>query len=120
MMKILIVEDHSDLRALFSRQVEALGFIPVSAKDGKEGLEKAIAEKPALILMDMRMPGMDGWKVSQNLRANPSTKRIPILAVTALSQQSELDACIEAGCKSYIIKPFTLTELWDKIQELLQ
>jgi two-component system alkaline phosphatase synthesis response regulator PhoP len=118
-MKVLIVEDHADMRELLSWQIELMGFVPISAKHGKEGLEKAIAEKPELILMDIMMPGMDGWEAVRTLRSNPETKDIPILAATALFRDSDLNTCMEAGCSSYIVKPFTFLELQSKIRELV-
>ena len=119
MRKVLIVEDHPDMRELLSWQVELMGFIPILAKHGKEGLEKAIAEKPELILMDIMMPGMDGWEAVRAIRAAPETKDIPILAATALFRDSDLKTCMEAGCNSYIVKPFTFLELQRKIRELI-
>jgi two-component system cell cycle response regulator DivK len=119
MIRILVVDDNSDMRELLGRQLELLGFTPLSAQAGKEGVEKAVAEKPDLILMDLLMPVMDGWEATRRLRANPETRDIPILAATALFRSSELDACIEAGCDGYIIKPFTMTELENKIRELI-
>ena len=119
MRKVLIVEDHPDMRELLSWQVELMGFMPILAKHGKEGLEKAIAEKPELILMDIMMPGMDGWEAVRAMRAAPETKDIPILAATALFRDSDLKTCMEAGCNSYIVKPFTFLELQSKIRELI-
>ena len=119
MRKVLIVEDHPDMRELLSWQVELMGFMPILAKHGKEGLEKAISEKPELILIDIMMPGMDGWEAVRALRARPETKDIPILAATALFRDSDLRTCMEAGCNSYIVKPFTFLELQSKIRELL-
>jgi CheY-like chemotaxis protein len=119
-MKILIVEDNSDMRDLVCLIVERLFYLPVLACHGKEGLEKAIAEKPQLILMDMRMPVMDGWEAARALRTHPDTKNIPILATTALSRPSDLDACLKAGCDDYIQKPFSCLDLRAKIGELLR
>jgi CheY-like chemotaxis protein len=119
MRKVLIVEDHPDMRELLSWQVELMGFMPILAKHGKEGLEKAIAEKPELILMDIMMPGMDGWEAVRAMRAAPETKDIPILAATALFRDSDLKTCMEVGCNSYIVKPFTFLELQSKIRELI-
>ena len=119
MKKVLIIEDHPDMRELLGWQIELMGYVPISAKHGKEGLEKAIAEKPELILMDIMMPGMDGWEAARTLRANPETKDIPILAATALFRDSDLNSCMEAGCNGYIIKPFTFLELQSKIRELI-
>ena len=83
-MKVLIVEDNEDLRDLLARILVCLDYLPMLASHGKDGLEKAIAEKPDLILMDMQMPVMDGWEATRALRANPETKKIPILATTVL------------------------------------
>ncbi len=84
MKKILIIEDHADMRELLTWQIELMGFVPIPARRGKEGVEKALAEKPQLIIMDIMMPGMDGWEAARELRANAETKDIPILAATAL------------------------------------
>lgn len=117
MKKVLIVEDHADMRELLEWQVGLMGFTPISARHGKEGLEKAVAERPELILMDIMLPGMDGWEATRAIRANPETKSIPILAATALFRDSDLKSCIDAGCNNYIVKPFTFQELQEKIKE---
>ena len=118
-MKVLIVEDNSDMRDLLSLILERLYYVPVLARHGKDCLEKAIAEKPQLIIMDMMMPVMDGWEATKALRANPDTKNIPILATTALFRPHELKTCLEAGCNGYIVKPFSCLDLQAKIRELL-
>ena len=118
-MKILIVEDHPDMRELLCVILESLDYIPIIASHGKECLEKAITEKPQLILMDMMMPGMNGWEAAKTLRATPETKKIPILATTALFRPHELKTCLEAGCNDYIVKPFSVQNLRGKIRELL-
>jgi two-component system, cell cycle response regulator DivK len=118
-MKVLIVEDHPDMRELVRLFLQSLYYVPVVASHGKEGLEKAISEKPKLILMDIRMPVMDGWQAAKALRTNPLTEKIPILATTALVRPHELRACLEAGCDGYIVKPFSLRDLQTKIGELL-
>lgn len=119
MKKILIVEDHADMRELLVWQIELMGFVALPAKNGKEGLEKAIAEKPDLILMDIMMPQMDGWEATRALRAHPDTKDVPILAATALFRDVDLKACLEAGCTGYIVKPFTFQELQGRVRALL-
>jgi CheY-like chemotaxis protein len=119
MKKVLIVEDHADMRELLSWQVELMGFVPITAKHGKEGVEKALSEKPNLVLMDIMMPGMDGRETARALRANPETKDIPILAATALFRDSDLKSCLEAGCNGYIVKPFTFQELQAKLHEFI-
>lgn len=119
MKKVLIVEDHPDMRELLSWQVELMGFVPITAKHGKEGVEKVLSEKPHLVLMDIMMPGMDGRETARALRANPETKDIPILAATALFRDSDLKSCLEAGCNGYIVKPFTFQELQAKLREFI-
>jgi two-component system, cell cycle response regulator DivK len=119
MKKVLIVEDHADMRELLTWQIELMGLLPIPAKHGKEGVEKAIAEQPDLILMDIMMPGMDGWAAARELRANPETKNIPILAATALFRDSDLKSCLDAGCNAYIVKPFTFQELQGKVREFI-
>ena len=119
MKKVLIVEDHSDMRELLTWQVELMGFLPIAARRGIEGVEKSLSEKPDLIIMDIMMPGMDGWQAARQIRANEATKDIPILAATALFRDADLKSCIEAGCNGYIIKPFTFQELQGKVRELI-
>ena len=118
-MKVLIVEDNESLRDLLARLLEHLDYLPVLASHDKEGIEKAIAEKSNLILMDMLMPVMDGWQAARALRANPETRNIPILATTALFASYEVKTFLEAGCDGYLVKPFTVLELRRKIAELL-
>jgi CheY-like chemotaxis protein len=117
MRKVLVVEDHPDMRELLVWQMELMGFSAIPAKHGKEGVDKAMEEKPQLILMDIMMPVMDGREATRILRSNPVTQDIPILAATALFKESELKSCIEAGCNDYLVKPFTFQELRGKIQE---
>jgi CheY-like chemotaxis protein len=115
--KALLVEDHVDLLEILTWQMEKMGFSVISARRGKEGIEKAFSEKPHLILMDIMMPGMDGREATRRIRSNPETKNIPILAATVLYKESDLRSCLEAGCSDYIVKPFTSQELREKIME---
>ena len=119
MKKVLIIEDHPDMRELLTWQIELMGFTPISAGRGREGVEKALSEKPQLIIMDIMMPGMDGWEAARELRAHSETREIPILAATALFRDTDLKTCIEAGCNGYIVKPFTFQELQGKVRELI-
>ncbi len=119
MKKALIVEDNPDMVEILTLQLEILGFAVISTNNGTEGVDKAIKERPHLILMDIMMPGMDGRDATCFIRCNPETKDIPILVATALSKESDLRSCIEAGCSDYIVKPFTLKELQGKIQDYI-
>jgi two-component system, cell cycle response regulator DivK len=119
MAKVLIVENHADMRAILVTIVELMGFTAITSSNGKEGVEKALAEKPNLILMDIMMPEISGWEATQMLRGHPETQDIPILAATVLFGPSDLQRCIEAGCNDYIVKPFTVKELRKKIDTLI-
>ena len=118
--KILLVEDHTELRHVLGHQLESMGFTAITAKNGREGVETAVAEKPDLVMMDSLMPEMDGWEATRVLRADPQTKDIPILASTALFRPSDLKTWIDVGCDDYIIKPFTSDELLRKITALIR
>ena len=117
--KILIIEDHPDMRELLVWQIQLMGYKPVQASNAKEGLEKAVIETPALILLDIMMPSMDGREAARALKENPVTKDIPILATTALFREADLQSCLEAGCSGYLVKLFTFQELQSKLCELL-
>lgn len=119
MTKILLVEDHPELREVLQRQIEWLGFTTIIAKNGKEGVDTAVAEKPDLILMNSMMPEMNGWEATKILRSNPQTKNIPILAATAMFRPADLRDWLDVGCNDYIVKPFTLDELSRKIRALI-
>jgi two-component system, cell cycle response regulator DivK len=118
--KILIVDDHPDMRKVLQIQIELMGFAGITAKNGKEGVATAIAEKPDLIMMDFMMPEMDGWEATRILRASSETKEIPIIAVTAMVHPSDVRSCIEAGCNDYLAKPFRAEELRKRIEALIQ
>ncbi len=119
MKKALVVEDHPDMRNVLTFEMEMMGFSVIGAKDGKEGVEKAIKEKPNLILMDIMMPFMDGRDATRLIRSNPETQHIPILVETALANNVVRRSCIEAGCNDYITKPFTFKELQKKVQDFV-
>ena len=119
MRKVLVVEDHPDMMEILTCQMERMGFSVIPARHGKEGVEKALEEKPNLILMDIMMPEMDGLAATRLIRSNPETQDIPILAATVLFRETDLKSCIDAGCNGYLVKPFTYQELEGKIQEYI-
>ena len=119
MTKILIIEDQEAMKHLLIRQIEIMGFVAVSANNAEDGVKAATVEKPDLILMDLMMPKIDGLKVTRMLRAHPETQGVPILATSALSRKSDVEACMEAGCTDSIAKPFTFEELEIKIRKLI-
>ncbi len=117
--KALIIEDDSDILEDLTYLLKIMGFAVVSSSSGMDGVRKAIEEKPQLILMDIMMPVMDGREATRRIRSNPKTKDIPILATTALFNESDLSSCIEAGCSDYLVKPFTFLELRRKIHNFI-
>ncbi len=119
MKKALVVEDHPDMSYLLTRQLKMLGFAVTSANNSMKGVEKALKEKPHLILMDIMMPGMDGREATRIIRSNRETQDIPILAATALFRESDLSSCIESGCNDYLVKPFTFEELKGKVKDII-
>src|SRR4051812_33215163 len=120
MSKILIVEDNEMNRDMLSRRLERKGFSIVMAVDGAEGVEKAGSESPDLILMDMSLPVLDGWEATRQVKANPATARIPVIALTAHAMAGDRDKTIEAGCDDYDTKPIDLPRLLGKIETQLQ
>jgi len=116
MKKVLVVEDNPDMRKLLSIELELMGFEPITAAGGKEGIEKAISEKPDLVLLDILMPDMDGRDTARILRRNAETKDIPIIAETALSDRRDLNTCLDAGCNDYLVKPFSYKDLEEKLR----
>lgn len=119
MTKVLIVENQADMREIFVRIFELMGFTAITSRDGREGVQRALAEKPNLIVMDIMMPEMSGWEATRILRGNPETKDVPVLAATVLFRPSDLQRCISAGCNDYIVKPFTVKQLRRKIESLV-
>jgi CheY-like chemotaxis protein len=119
MAKILLVEDNEMNRDMLSRRLERNGYQIVIAVDGQQALEFAAAEKPALILMDMSLPVMDGWEATRLLKADTATKQIPIIALTAHAMPEDERKSREAGCNDYDTKPIELPRLLEKMAALL-
>ncbi|MCW8084016.1 response regulator [Sabulicella glaciei] len=119
MTKILLVEDHEELWDLMSRRLKRRGFDVVLAHDGQAGLDQAKAERPDVILLDMNLPVMDGWTVARNLRADPQTARIPIIALTAHAMAGDKEKMLAAGCNEYHPKPVNFPVLLEQIDAVL-
>ncbi len=118
-MKILLVEDNEMNRDMLSRRLVRKGYDIVIAIDGQQALDMAAAESPDLILMDMSLPVIDGWETTRRVKANPDTKTIPIIALTAHAMVEDKDKAIEAGCDDFDTKPIDIQRLVGKIQALL-
>jgi CheY-like chemotaxis protein len=119
MTKILVVENHADMREILVRIVDLMGFTVITSRNGKEAIEKALVEKPNLIVMDIMMPEISGWEATRILRGNPETRDVPVLAATVLFRPADLQMCISVGCNDYIVKPFTVKQLRRKIERLV-
>ncbi len=119
MAKILLVEDNEMNRDMLSRRLERRGFEVSIAVDGREGLEKAAAEQPDLILLDMSLPVMDGWEAARLLKQRPDTAAIPIIALTAHAMSGDRERALEVGCNDYDVKPIEFDRLLGKIRKSL-
>ena len=119
MTKILLVEDNEMNRDMLSRRLQKQGYEVVIAVDGEEGVAKAQTEAPALVLMDMSLPGVDGWEATRRLKASPKTQKIPVIALTAHAMTDDRDKALAAGCDDFDTKPVELPRLLSKIQALL-
>ena len=119
MAKILLVEDNEMNRDMLSRRLAKRGFDVIIAVDGDEGITKARADGPDLILMDMSLPVVDGWEATRQLKSDPTTSGIPIIALTAHAMSDDRQKAIGAGCDDYDTKPVDLSRLIGKMESLL-
>lgn len=119
MNKILLVEDNELNRDMLSRRLQKRGYAVVTAVDGETGVTLARSEAPALILMDVSLPGIDGWEATRRLKAAPETRHIPIVALTAYVTQSDREKALSVGCDEFDTKPIELPRLLQKIETLL-
>ena len=119
MPNILLVEDEELNRDMLSRRLERRGFTVKIAEDGEQGLELAKEDSPDLILMDLSLPGIDGWEATRQLRSDPSTAKIPIIALTAHALSDQEGKARDAGCDDFDTKPVDLKRLLSKINAQL-
>ena len=117
-MKILYVEDNDDNIYMLERRLKRAGFDVVIARDGAQGVAMALAEQPALILMDMGLPVLDGSEATRLIKAAPETKHIPVIALTANAMTGDREKAMAAGCDDFDTKPVEMPRLLDKIQAL--
>ena len=119
MYRILLIEDNDLNRDALSRLLVRQGFYVMSARDGAEGVELALQEKPDLILMDLGLPLIDGHEATRLLRATPATAGIPVIALTAHAMDTDRDKALASGCDAFETKPVVMTRLVAKIEALL-
>ena len=121
MTKILVVEDEEILRTALAEELKQENFEVVTAKDGQDGVEKATAEKPDLILLDLVMPRLDGLGALKELKAKDDTKEIPVVILTNLSDYDKVSDALSLGAMDYLVKAnYRLEELVNKIKTVLE
>lgn len=119
MTRILYVEDNDDNIYVVSKRLGRAGFTVIVARDGEQGVVMARAEQPDLILMDLRLPVIDGWEATRRIKADAAARHIPILALSAHAMTGDRARALEAGCDDYDTKPIDLPRLRAKIDALL-
>ena len=119
MSKILLVEDNEMNRDMLMRRLERKGFEVVIAIDGKAGIDMAASSNPDIILMDLSLPVIDGWEATRQIKANPATQSIPVIALTAHAMAGDEQKALKAGCDNYDTKLIDLKRLLGKIDNLL-
>jgi two-component system cell cycle response regulator DivK len=119
MTKILYVEDNEDNIYMLTRRLRRHGFEVVTATDGAAGIRAAARERPDLVLMDLSLPGLDGWEATRQLKAAEDTKSIPVVALSAHAMAGDRERALAAGCDDYDSKPIELPRLLAKIDALL-
>jgi CheY-like chemotaxis protein len=117
--RILIVEDNADNLVLMTDVLQTLKYRLFTARDGEQGVQLAISEKPDLILMDLQLPLVDGWTATRRIKAIPELRHIPIIAVSAHAMPGDKERALEAGCDDYIPKPIKIAELRAKMLQYL-
>ncbi len=117
--KILYVEDHDGNIYMIGKRLQRDGYDTVVAKDGQTAVSMASVEQPDLILMDLNLPVVDGLEATRQIKANPKTKDIPIIAVSAFAMYDDRDKALAAGCDAYFAKPVDFHELRVRIQSFL-
>lgn len=119
MHKILLVEDNPMNRDMLTRRLVKRGFEVVTAEDGLQGVDSALRELPDLVLMDMSLPGIDGWEATRRLKALEATRGIPVIALTAHAMADDRATALAAGCDDFDTKPVDFARLLDKMNALL-
>src|SRR5215468_9154727 len=117
-MKILYVEDNDDNVYMLKNRLTRAGFTIVIATNGVQGVAMAASEQPDLIIMDLTLPDMDGWEASRRIKADPATKHIPVVALTANAMAGDREKALAAGCDDFDTKPVELERLLGKIRAL--
>jgi two-component system, cell cycle response regulator DivK len=116
---ILVVDDYQDAREMYAEYLQFSGFRVAEARNGNEAVDQAFALKPNLILMDLSLPGMDGWEATRRLKADASTRHIPIVALTGHALAGASEGAKKAGCDSFVTKPCLPDDLVVEVRRML-
>ena len=117
---ILVIEDDADIRNLLHFNLEKEGFTSIEAGDGVTGLAMAREQKPSLVLLDLMLPGMDGFEVCRRLGSSPDTAEIPVLMLTARGEEMDRVVGLSLGADDYVVKPFSVRELMLRVRAVLR
>ena len=117
--RILAIEDHEENRRMLRLLLQSAGFEMIEALPGEDGVAMAEKERPDLILMDIQLPGLDGYEATRRIKANPDLRHIPIIVVTSYALSGDDVKAFEAGCDAYVTKPFVPRELLAKVRGYL-
>jgi two-component system cell cycle response regulator DivK len=117
--RILVIEDHEENRRILRDLLGHAGYEMLEAVTGEEGVAAAERERPDLILMDIQLPGLDGYEVTRRIKAQPALRGIPIIAVTSYALSGDEQKARDAGCDAYVTKPFSPRALLARIREHL-
>lgn len=119
--KILIIEDDSFLTQMYSSKLELEGYEVISALDGSKGLKMALTNQPDLIILDLKLPEIDGFEILKKIKKDPLTKNIPVLVLTNLSQKRDVNRCLDLGADDYLIKAhFVPSEVIEHVKKILR
>jgi DNA-binding response OmpR family regulator len=116
---ILVAEDEQDIRNLIAFSLQYVGYTVIQAANGEEAVEKAPKAQPDLIMLDVRMPKLNGYEACRKLKSLPSTQRIPVVFLSARGQETEIKHGLELGAEEYILKPFAPDELQQRVKSIL-
>ena len=116
---ILVVDDYQDAREMYAEYLQFSGFRVAEARNGNEALEQAFSLKPDLILMDLSLPGMDGWEATRQLKSDERTRHIPVVALTGHALAGASDGARKAGCDSFVTKPCLPDDLVVEVRRML-